>query len=97
MEEPARRRVQSTALTKWTRELLARCGLRESDAQACGEVFVLQEMRGVHHHGLSRLPDLVEGLRDGSINPAPRRSIASQAAGMSLLDADRGPGVAACQ
>src|SRR5690606_1469784 len=60
------------------------------------DAFVLQEMRGVGTHGLRRLPSLLDGLTEGSVNPQPKRRVVAEAASMVLMDGDGGPGIPAC-
>ncbi len=44
----------------------------EAEARIAADVLVRTSLRGVDTHGISRLPNYADLLRDGSINPTPR-------------------------
>ena len=92
----AAERVSVDALKNTVRRLFEAAGLAESDAVTAAEGFVLQEMRGVTTHGLLRLKPRLEELRDGRLNPRPRRRVVSEAGAMAVLDGDRGLGIPGC-
>ncbi|HEX5369094.1 MAG TPA: Ldh family oxidoreductase [Dehalococcoidia bacterium] len=89
-------RVTAGELQDFVTRLFEATGLSARHAQLCAETFVLQEMRGVHHHGLARLPATLEALESGTLNPSPRQRILHDSGAMLLLDADRAPGMIAC-
>ena len=90
------RRVSQEELQAFVENLFGASGLDPEQAKPCAETFVLQEMRGVHHHGLGRLVSTLDGLRDGSLNPRPRIRVVGGSGATVLLDADRAPGMLAC-
>src|SRR5687768_13836366 len=93
----AKDRVEQSELTRSVEAALLRADLNAADAWTCAETFVLQEMRGVRHHALDLLPDLIEGLTSGAINSNPHREVVSSFGATAVLDGDGGPGIAACR
>lgn len=79
------------ALTRWTGDVLASCGLPPQDAQVAAELLVRSDLRGYATHGLTRLPSYVQRLRAGDFNARPQLQHRSFAGGI-VLDADGGMG-----
>jgi LDH2 family malate/lactate/ureidoglycolate dehydrogenase len=64
------------------------------DARRCADVLLYADIRGIDSHGVSNMmPYYVNGLRDGSINAAPKWSITKEAPATATIDSDRGLGL----
>lgn len=79
------------ALTRWTAEILASCGLSAQHAKVAADLLVRSDLRGYATHGLTRLPSYVQRLRAGDFNARPRLQHRSFPGGI-VLDADGGMG-----
>lgn len=89
-------RVPARDLTRFVGALLVAAGLPKADAALFAGAVVLQEMRGVRTHGLRFLPDAFTELRDGVVNPRPRRKRLRDAGATAVLDGDNGVGALGC-
>ena len=89
-------RIDHERLQRFIAPLFEAAGVPPNDALVTAEAFVLQEMRGVRSHGLSRIPSNLQGLRRGRIKPAPSRRVLVDTGACALLDADGGLGMPAC-
>ena len=89
-------RIAANDLQDFVARLFAASGLQDGQARTCAETFLLQEMRGVHHHGLARLASTLDALGNGTLNPRPEIRLLRREGAISLLDADRAPGMLAC-
>jgi LDH2 family malate/lactate/ureidoglycolate dehydrogenase len=89
-------RTSQDRLERWTAAVLEHAGLTAHDARLTAGAFVLQQMRGVEHHGLARLPPLLDSIREGRVNARPAIRVIVESPSLILLDADHGPGTLAC-
>jgi hypothetical protein len=89
-------RTSQDRLERWTAAVLEHAGLTAHDARLTAGAFVLQQMRGVEHHGLARLPPLLDAIREGRVNARPAIRVIVESPSLILLDADHGPGTLAC-
>ena len=55
----------------WSQAVLERAGLPDKDARAVVDSHVAAGLRGMHSHGVVRLPWYVSGVQRGMINPDP--------------------------
>lgn len=85
------------SLTRFVADALEMQGVPSADAQLTARSLVQADQRGIHSHGLLRLPLYVDALRRGGINPRPRVSIVRDSGATALLDADAGLGQVAMQ
>lgn len=70
-------------------------GMDADDAFLVADALVLADMRGVHSHGVMRLPVYVERIRRGGLNPRAKPRILRETAAMAVLDAEDGHGIPA--
>lgn len=84
--EPLRDRCQ---------RVLVRAGMKPDDAFLVADSLVLADMRGVHSHGLMRLPVYVERMQRGGLNPRPSPHVVKETVAMAVVDADDGHGIPA--
>jgi LDH2 family malate/lactate/ureidoglycolate dehydrogenase len=71
---------------------LVRVGLPADHARLVGELMVEADLTGADGHGIFRLPQYVQQIEDGAINPTPVIEVKRTAAGTALVDGDRGMG-----
>lgn len=71
----AEQRVSAEVLDRAVRNIFERCGMSCADAALLSQTLVTADLRGVHSHGVLRVPDYVEKLRTGGVNPAGRPSV----------------------
>jgi len=63
------RRVDAGQLGALIGTVFVSCGMREEDAKILAESLVGSDLRGIHSHGVMRVPDYVEKLTTGGVNP----------------------------
>jgi LDH2 family malate/lactate/ureidoglycolate dehydrogenase len=71
------RRVPHPKLKKVVAEIFVRCSMSERDADLLAETLVHADLRGIHSHGVLRVPEYVRHLTTGGVNPAGRPCVAS--------------------
>ena len=66
----------------------------EDDARRCADVLIYADLRGIDSHGVSNMmPEYVDGLRQGGINPAPQWKVIRDAPATATVDSDCGLGL----
>ncbi len=85
-------RVPDAALTGFCAACLRAVGVPGPDAEAAAVNLVEADLRGVHSHGVVRLPIYVQRLAAGAINPRPRISVVRETATSLVVDGDNGLG-----
>ena len=63
------RRISSETLQTTISEIFRRCGMSSPNASLLAETLVLADLRGVHSHGVLRVPEYVQKLREGGVDP----------------------------
>ncbi len=86
------RRIQWEDLREFIHAVLRRTGAPEEVASLEAEIAAEVDLFGVHSHGVQLLPTVVEHIREGSINPAPKLQPIIDSEASVLFDADRGIG-----
>ena len=67
------------------RAIFSACGMREADATLLAETLVMADLRAVHSHGVLRVPEYVEKLRDG-VDPTGQPTVARDAGAALVVD-----------
>jgi LDH2 family malate/lactate/ureidoglycolate dehydrogenase len=80
------RRVPHQKLKQIVAEIFVRCRMSERDADLLAETLVHADLRGVHSHGVLRVPEYVKKLTTGGVNPAGQPSVASIHGGAIVVD-----------
>ncbi|HUX86097.1 MAG TPA: Ldh family oxidoreductase [Chloroflexota bacterium] len=62
-------RINSSQLQRLVRAIFQRCGMTESHAMLLADSLVFADRRGVHSHGTMRVPEYVQKLTMGGVNP----------------------------
>jgi len=68
------------------------CGMRTADAATLAGSLVLADLRGIHSHGVIRVPDYVAKLRDEGVNPRGTPEIIEQDHATAIVDGDNSMG-----
>ena len=80
------RRVPREALLETVTRVFVGCGMSDADAGLLAETLVSSDMRGVHSHGVLRVPDYVAKLTREGADPAGRPRIVSRKGGAIRVD-----------
>jgi L-2-hydroxycarboxylate dehydrogenase (NAD+) len=80
-------------LHQFTTRVLEACGVPGDDARQAAEVLASADLRGIDTHGVARLPQYVEMLRLGRINPRPSITVVRESPSTATLDGDNGLGL----
>jgi LDH2 family malate/lactate/ureidoglycolate dehydrogenase len=86
------RRVDEQALAAIVTRIFERCGMSAEDASLLGRTLVHSDMRGVHSHGVLRVPDYVKKLTVDGVDPKGRPRIVSRRGGAIVVDGGNGMG-----
>lgn len=62
-------RVEAGRLRQWVTAVFGRCGMGEGDAALLADSLVEADLGGVHSHGVLRVPEYVEKLQRGGVDP----------------------------
>ncbi len=80
------RRIDADALVKLTRAVFMACRMREQDAALLADSLVHADLRGVHSHGVLRIPDYVHKLNGGGVDPGAVPEVISRKLGAIVVD-----------
>ena len=86
------RRFSPDRLSGAVQELFIAAGMSSADARELAESLVAADQRGIHSHGAMRVPEYVEKLRVGGVNPRGRPHIVSSVGGAIVVDGDNAMG-----
>jgi LDH2 family malate/lactate/ureidoglycolate dehydrogenase len=67
-------------------------GLPDADAAKVGELMTESDLTGADAHGVFRLPQYVQRIRAGGLNPRPAITVMRTAPATALVDGDNGMG-----
>ena len=84
----ATRTVAVGELTERVAGVFARLGLPDEDARIVADHLVEADLRGVHSHGVIRVPTYVGQIRDGKTNPRPNVRVVEDHGGQVVVDGD---------
>jgi LDH2 family malate/lactate/ureidoglycolate dehydrogenase len=85
-EDVEERRVDAEQLRWLVAETFRRCGMEAADAGLLADSLVAADLRGVHSHGVLRVPEYVKKLTVGGVNPRGRPSIARDSGACLVVD-----------
>ncbi|MEE9276096.1 MAG: Ldh family oxidoreductase [bacterium] len=92
MGDDSTRIVNADALRDLMERLLTAAGCGGEAAMATADVLIEADLRGYGSHGLLRLPDMLERIRSGRIDPQARPRIIEEREGSALVDGGRALG-----
>lgn len=76
------------SLVAFAASALRAVGLPDEDARTTADSLVDADARGIHSHGLMRLPFYVVAIEEGGVNPRPRLRWVVERGASSTLEAD---------
>jgi LDH2 family malate/lactate/ureidoglycolate dehydrogenase len=92
-EAPARDFVvDASVLRRFGTSILVSAGLETPDAQVIADALVEANLRGVDGHGVLRLVQYTDSIRQGGINLRPDVRVIRRTGAIALVDADGGYG-----
>ena len=62
-------RVPAASLRQIAADIFSACGMSAADAALLADALVDADLRGIHSHGLLRVPDYVAKMTTGGVNP----------------------------
>lgn len=80
------RRVPASDLMEMTSRVFAACGMSVPDAELLADSLVAADLRGIHSHGVLRVPDYVKKLTREGVDPRGRPRIVSRSGGAIVVD-----------
>ena len=86
------RRIMPSELRQAAAAIFAACGMGEADADLLAGALVAADQRGIHSHGTLRVPDYVEKLTRGGVDPRGRPRLASESGAALVVDAGNAMG-----
>ncbi|MDX1731947.1 MAG: Ldh family oxidoreductase, partial [Aurantimonas coralicida] len=84
--------VSGAALADFAVRAFTSLRVPEADARAVAELMVEADLLGYDTHGLFRLRQYVNRLRDGGCNPAATPHVLRETVATALIDGDNGLG-----
>lgn len=84
--------VAAEALTARVASIFEKLDVPAEDARIVAEHLVEADLRGVHSHGVIRVPTYVQRIGEGKINPRPNIRVVEDHGGQVVMDADYGLG-----
>jgi len=79
-------------LRAYCAQLFQAVGMPADQADLLSDTLVEADLRGVHSHGVIRVPDYLKSLQEGRHNPQPNIKIVMDTATLTLIDGDNGLG-----
>jgi LDH2 family malate/lactate/ureidoglycolate dehydrogenase len=84
--------MTETDLNRFCSEIFKRLDLPAADADTVADCLVEADLRGVHSHGVVRLPVYVRRLQAGAYNARPAIRVVRETRTTAVLDGDNGMG-----
>lgn len=84
--------IPAERLESFAAEAFEAAGLPTDDARTAANIMTRISLRGLDGHGIFRLPQYIERIRAGGINPNPDIRIAQETAATALIDGDNAIG-----
>lgn len=92
VEDKTTVRLGIATLAEMVRDILAAVGVPEDDRPVIADALIDADRRGLHSHGLLRLPLYVSAVKAGGIDPDPRMTWRVAHGAVATLDAASGFG-----
>src|SRR5207247_6023620 len=78
--------VPAPELQAFVEQTFRRCGMEKRDARLLAETLVTSDLRGVHSHGVLRVPEYVRKLTRQGVDPRGRPVLAGGAGACRVVD-----------
>jgi L-2-hydroxycarboxylate dehydrogenase (NAD+) len=88
--------VEAGVLVRRVGAIFERCAMQAGDARLLAESLVAADVRGVHSHGVLRVPDYVNKLTREGVDPIGRPAVASDRQAALVIDGGNAMGQIAC-
>ena len=79
--------VAASRLHPFVARILNRVGVPDADARLLADTLVEADLRGVHSHGVMRLPNYVRRIRAGLVRPEAHCTTTAEGPAFAQLDA----------
>ena len=86
------RRIEPDLLKRQVASIFTGCGMCQADASLLADSLVQADLRGIHSHGVLRVPDYVAKLTREGVNPRGKPRVVSQTGGAIVVDGDNAMG-----
>ena len=86
------KRIDANELSNLVKTIFAHCGMNESDAELLADSLVFADLRGVHSHGVLRVPEYVKKLTHDGVNPRGRPKVVRDSGACLVVDGDNSMG-----
>jgi LDH2 family malate/lactate/ureidoglycolate dehydrogenase len=86
------RRFSPDQLSGAVQEIFVAAGMSPDDSRELADSLVAADQRGIHSHGTLRVPEYVQKLTVGGVNPRGRPHIVSNDGGAIVIDGDNAMG-----
>ena len=83
---PPLARIDPQALLALSASIFRRCGMEPADAGLLADTLVASDLRGVHSHGVLRVPEYVGKLTVGGVDPRGRPAVVTDAGACLVVD-----------
>ncbi len=90
--EETERRFSGAVLRQTVGQIFAACGMDSGDADLLADSLVHADLRGIHSHGVLRVPDYVAKLTRDGVDPRGRPHVVADAGAALVVDADNAMG-----
>lgn len=90
--EDGESRYSEAILRSVVSEIFQACGMSLEDAVLLANSLVHADVRGIHSHGVLRVPDYVQKLRRDGVDPRGRPRVVSEVGGAIVIDAHNSMG-----
>lgn len=84
--EEMERRVRAEALAAFVQTLFERCGMNAEDAALLTDTLVEADLRGIHSHGVLRVPEYVLKLTEKGVEPRGRPRVVRDEGACLVVD-----------
>jgi LDH2 family malate/lactate/ureidoglycolate dehydrogenase len=85
-------RVNADALRATVQAIFEQCGMAQADAHLLADSLVFADLRGVHSHGVLRVPEYVHKLTGGGVDPHGRPQVVREFGACLVVDGNNSMG-----
>jgi LDH2 family malate/lactate/ureidoglycolate dehydrogenase len=86
MDSVVEERIPPKRLAEFVGAIFRECQMPESDAALLAETLVFADQSGVHSHGVLRVPEYVQKLTGGGVDPKGRPTLVRDMGSCSVVD-----------
>jgi len=79
-------RIDHADLNKLVKSIFLKCGMSNNDASTVTDSLIHADLRGIHSHGVIRVPDYVKKLTIDGVDPTGNPKIIKQFGGLSTVN-----------